>query len=79
MKDLPFGRYLNTEGIRIQDVLKESELRELLEMNEQEFETFRKETDLPFIEITEQKRLYFGQDLVELFSKRRIVPGRTVA
>jgi len=78
MKDLPFGRYLNTEGIRIQDVPKESELRELLEMNEQEFETFRKETGLPFVEITKGKRFYFGQDLVELFGKRRVVPGRSV-
>lgn len=77
MKGLPFGRSLDLEGIRIQDILTEGGLRKLLEMDRDEFERFRKENDLPFIQVTEQKRLYFGKDVVELFGRWRIVPGRS--
>jgi len=81
MKDfqnLPFGRHFETKAVKIHDVLTEPDVRDLLGMKEEEFEAFRKETGLPFIRISEEKRLYFGQDVVELLSKRRVVPGRAV-
>lgn len=77
MKGLPFGRSLDLEGIRIQDILAEGELRKLLDMDEQQFKDFQEKTGLPFIKITDRTRLFFGSDLVELFGKLRVVPGRS--
>ena len=63
---------LDTRDIGIEEVMTEGALCELFKMTTKEIETLRNEEELPFVELTEDTRLYFGPDIVDFLKKRQV-------
>ena len=62
-----------TEIAVLQSVLTESELCDVLELSKEQIAELRNNKGLPFIKLSQRNRLYFESDLIEFFTKQRVI------
>gem|GEM_PF-2574181 len=65
-----------TTDTTLQNVLTEQDLCELLGMKKEQVADLRNRKGLPFIKVSQRNRLYFEKDIIEFFTKQRMVLNR---